>query len=683
MNKKLIAGLMILILCLMTAVSAGAANIFLFPEKMITVHEGETVETALRREGVYDGDGEIEYVSSKPQIAEISADGVITGKKQGQTTVSASLVRGGKKVGRAQMTVKVVKAVTKVTLNTAGLAIFDSEDDTIFSLLNEETDLKVLAVAAGANVTLTATCTPEDATNKAVTFTTSDAGVARVVNGKVLKGLQRGECDLIIASTQDPEITETYRVLVTQPVKKIQIDAPSKTVAAGSSLQLTASCQPDDASIKNVVWTSKTPAIASVDENGKVTGLKRGNASIVASAADGSKASANFQVAVTQPVTAVSLAESEIPVIVGRAVQVKASVLPADASDKAVDWETSDESIATVKNGRVSGVRAGTCTLRCISRSNPEVTAEATLIVCQQVTKIICTTPIEELKLLTGQSLQLQWEVQPEDATIKTLSFRSQHVKVLSVDDNGVVTAKARGTGTVIATAQDGSKRQGTVKVTVIQPVTGVSIQKPLYYVQRGWNGSIRAVVEPRNANNQKVYWSSEDESIVTMRSNGTSTGSAHGQGNGITTVSAYTDDGGFVATTRVRVGNFNAAVMVEELDVNANNEIKIVLRNMSDDITFENIYYTIECFDMEGNPMICNKDGESTSFQGSYPFEVSPRDRTYHGSFRFKDYEIDQQLGAVILTVTGWRDTDGVTWTIPESERVPRQWTRLWPSNG
>ena len=75
---------------------------------------------------------------------------------------------------------------------------------------------------------------------------------------------------------------------------------------------------------------------------------------------------------------------------------------------------------------------------------------------------------------------------------------------------------------------------------------------------------------------------------------------------------------------------------------------------------------------------MICNTDGESTWFDGSYPFELYPRDQTVHGSFRFHNAVIEEQLGAVVLVVTRWTDAEGVTWTIPESERLHRQWTNL-----
>jgi len=331
-----------------------------------------------------------------------------------------------------------------------------------------------------------------------------------------------------------------------------------------------------------------------------------------------------------------------------------------------------------VKNGQIAGHKAGICTVTCTSNSDPDVWAELTVTVSQLVTRIENINPQADLTLKVGETVETDWSVLPSDATNKGMTFKSQQPKVATVDSFGVVTAVGRGVATIVATAADGSKKQGTVKITVIQPVTGVSIPKDLYYIQRGTSATLRAVVEPRNANNQKVYWSSEDERIATVRSNGTSTGSVYGVSSGTTTVTAWTDDGGFTASTRVRIGNFNEAVMVEELYVDERNNIRISLRNMTTDITLENICYTIECYDMQGYPMICNRDGESTSFTGDYPSLLEPLERTVHGAFRFRNYVIPDQLGAVILTVTGWTDADGITWTIPESERIPAQWTRM-----
>lgn len=678
MKKRLIIWVTVLALCLTAAVPALAANVFMFAEKVINIYEGETFRTDLRREGVYEGDGELVYASGKDAVATISQDGLVTGVSKGKTEVSVSLMRNGKRVGnKATATVNVLRAVSKVTLNTTKLSVYEPDDPTVTSLLREPTEYRVLVMPAGSVATLAATCTPEDASEKKVTFTTTDAGVAKVA-GTSIKAIQRGECDLVIASVQDPQVTETFRVLVIQPIKTIQINAGDKKVAAGAALQLSFTCQPDNASIPQVTWVSKTPAIASVDENGVVTGLKRGNATITATAADGSHATATVNISVTQPVTGISFAQQEVPVIAGRTAMAKVSVAPADATDKTVSWSTSDESIATVRgNGQVVGVKAGVCTLTATSNSNPEISASTTVVVSQLVTKIENANTADELTLRVGESVQTRWNILPEDATVTALTFRSNSPKIATVDENGVVRAMSRGVVTIVATSKDGGKKQGSVKVTVIQPVTGVSIQRARYYIQRGAGGTIRAVVEPKNANNQKVYWSSMDEGIATVRSNGTSTGFVSGISAGTTTVSTYTEDGGFTANTEIRVGSWNSAVLTEELFVDASNKIRITLRNMLPDVTISNVHYIIECYDTDGNPFVCNTDGESCQFEGDYPYLLMPYDRTIHGSFSFKNYVIDRPLGAVVLTVVSWQDDSGFRYVIPEYDRVRTQWTR------
>lgn len=678
MKKRLLILALAAVLCVVFTAPALAANVFLFTEKTITLREGETYESALRREGVYAGEGEITYSSGKPSIAAVSGDGVITAVSKGQVTVTASLNRNGKRVGRAQITVKVIRPVTKVTLSTEGLKVYQPQDEAVSELLTLAAEHPVIVISAGGTAALNATCTPTDASDKNITYTTTDAGVAQMIGKRTLKGLQRGECELIVASAQDPEVTETWHVLVIQPVKKIEIRAGDKKVPVGGTLQLSAVCSPEDASIPAVTWSSRNPAIASVDENGLVTGVKKGQVIIQATAADGSRVVGNVSLNVTQPVTGLTFSQAEIPVIAGRTAAAKVTVSPASASDKSLTWFSSDEGIATVKGGRITGVKAGRCTVTCVSVSNPEVTASVSVVVSQLVTGIQCATPADQLSLLVGETVQLDWTVLPADATNPELSFRSAHARIASVDANGIVRALSRGTATIVATAQDGSRKQGIAKINVIQPVTGVTVQNGLYYVQRGSSANIRAVVEPRNANNQLVYWSIDDESIATVRSSGTSTGSVTGLRNGTATVTCVTDDGGYTASAQIKVGNYNSAVMVEDLQVYDDNDIRIVLRNMTDDITMSSVRFRVECFDISGEPMICNEDGESTYFDGTYPFELYPMDRTVHGYFRFEDDMLTEPLGGLIFTVLSWRDTDGYTWTIPESEQIHRQWARF-----
>ena len=305
------------------------------------------------------------------------------------------------------------------------------------------------------------------------------------------------------------------------------------------------------------------------------------------------------------------------------------------------------------------------------------MTAEIPVKVSQLVTKIECTNSEADLRLKTGESVELTWKVSPKDATNKGLTFRSLAPKVATVDENGVVTALGRGVATIVATAKDIGRKQCSIRVNVIQPVTGVEMVRQLYYVQLGWSTTVRAQVLPRNANNQRVQWSSVNERIATVRSNGTSTGSVYGASVGTTTITAFTEDGGYTATTQVKVGHFNDAVMIEEFYLDANDNIRLSLRNMTRDLTLGNVHFKIEVFDIAGNPLICSPDGTSSVFEGDYQYLLAPLSRTYRTGFRYREHTIDRQIGMMQLTVISWRDADGYTWTIPESERVSSQWTK------
>ena len=102
----------------------------------------------------------------------------------------------------------------------------------------------------------------------------------------------------------------------------------------------------------------------------------------------------------------------------------------------------------------------------------------------------------------------------------------------------------------------------------------------------------------------------------------------------------------------------------------------------MTPNVTFSNIHFIVECYDTEGNPFVCNKDGESTFFEANYPHILGPYERTIHGAFNFGNYLIDRPLGRVVLTVVSWKDDDGFPYTIPENERVRTTWNGLNPIN-
>lgn len=660
------------LLLMLTAGTALADPGWSFTEKQVVLYEGETFQTEILREGAAAEEGKITYVSSSPAAVSVSEDGTVTALKKGKASVTARLAIG-KKRWKTVLDVTVLRRVTRVTLNTKGLPVYDPSDLQIEGLLKEPADGPVLVIPAGRSVQLKAVCTPEDASSTKVVYSTDDAGVARV-SGAVLQAQQRGECNLTIASVQNPEVTETIRVAVIQPVRKLELSAGNRKVAVGGMLQADFSCEPSNASLQSVIWSSRNPTIASVDENGVITGLKKGNAVIAAKAADGSGATATITVSVTRTAEAITLNHAEIEAVAnGKPVYLKAVLSPADTSDKSVHWESSDPEIATVEAGKVIGRRAGTCTVTATSLSNPALTASAQVRVVQRVTAIVFDDP-QGISMKVGETAQLSWRVEPEDASDKSVTFSTNHTAIATVDGSGLVRGLKRGVATITAKAADKSNKTGRIKVTVIQPVLGVQLKVFLHHVQLyDEYHRATALTVPRDANNQNMIWTTGDPYIATARGTGNA---CYLTGNqvGDTSLTVTTEDGGYTATGEIRVRDYNGAVLVEGLWVDADNRIRIVLRNMSD-FTIARVHFRVECFDREGNPMVCNVDGESTSFEGTYPLALDPGMRSVHGQFTFRDAAFTDPLGMVVLTVTRYTDLEGYTWDIPEEAQVPRNW--------
>ena len=215
-----------------------------------------------------------------------------------------------------------------------------------------------LTVEEGSSVALTATVLPDYATDKTVTWSTSDADVAIAVKG-IVAGLTPGTAT-ITAKVGNVEATCTVTVVrKTIQVRSIELDQTKATVVEGDTLTLTATVNPDNADDKTVTWKSSDTAVAIV-ENGVVIAVAPGTATITATA--GSK-SATCVVTVEErfiPVTEVILSYTEVTLEVGESLEIAATVLPENATEPTVSWKSSSSKIATIRRKTITAVAPGT-----------------------------------------------------------------------------------------------------------------------------------------------------------------------------------------------------------------------------------------------------------------------------------------------------------------------------------
>ena len=163
----------------------------------------------------------------------------------------------------------------------------------------------------GETLQLTATITPSDATIKTVAWKSSNTGVATVDDNGLVRAIAPGSATITATTTDGTELSASCRVTVVQRVEGITLNETSLTLTLPETAQLYAQITPSNATNQTVTWTSSNAAIARVDNNGLVTSVAQGTATIRATTTDGSHLTASCVVTVRrQLVTSITLNES-------------------------------------------------------------------------------------------------------------------------------------------------------------------------------------------------------------------------------------------------------------------------------------------------------------------------------------------------------------------------------------
>jgi uncharacterized protein YjdB len=208
----------------------------------------------------------------------------------------------------------------------------------------------------GGTATLVATVNPATATDKTVTWSSNNTEVATVdANGKVTAV---GGGSATITATAGGK-SATCDVTVTVPVTGVSLNKTTLTLSVNATETLTATVNPSDASNKNFTWSSSNTAVATV-VNGSVTAVGVGTATITVTTEDGGKTATCAVMVNPVEVTSVTLDQNTLSLTKGGTATLVATVNPSDASNKNITWSSSNTSVATVANGVVTAVSAGT-----------------------------------------------------------------------------------------------------------------------------------------------------------------------------------------------------------------------------------------------------------------------------------------------------------------------------------
>ena len=304
---------------------------------------------------------------------------------------------------------------------------------------------------------LVATVLPSGATDKSVTWSSSNENIATVDSNGVVSGVASGDATITV-TTVDRGYTAQCSVSVTSVihVTSVSLNKATTEIKKGETEQLTVTVLPANATDKSVTWSSSDPTIATVSNDGTITAVGCGSATITVTTTDGGY-TAQCATSVVNPVTGVTLDKNIIYIKTGNTYQLDATVSPSDAcGDKSVSWSSSDSSIVSVSNdGLVTAVASGSAVIT-VTTTVGSYTATCTVEVSEPVAVTSVTLDISTLDITVGQTRQLIATVLPSDAYDKSVTWSSSNSNIATVTSNGLVTAVSAGTANIIVTTTDG-----------------------------------------------------------------------------------------------------------------------------------------------------------------------------------------------------------------------------------
>ena len=410
-------------------------------------------------------------------------------------------------------------------------------------------------ITEGGSAVLSASVSPEAASDRAVAWSSSDRSVATVDKSGTVHGLRPGTATVTAtAEGKSGTCAVTVKAKAVN-VTEVTLDRAELTLTEGETETLTATVKPDNADNRKVTWSSDKTEVATVDGAGRVTAVKAGEATVTVTTEDGGK-TATCKVTVKAKavnVAEVTLDRTELTLTEGETGTLTATVRPDNADNRKVTWSSDKTEVATVGgDGKVTAVKAGEAVITVTTEDGGKTATCKVTVKAKTVGVTEVTLDRTELTLTEGETETLTATVKPDNADNKKVAWSSDKTDVATVGGDGKVTAVKAGEATVTVTTEDGGKT-ATCKVTVKAKtvgVTDVTLDKTELTLTEGETETLTATVKPDNADNRKVAWSSDKTDVATVGGDGRVTAVKAGEA----VVTVTTEDGGKTATCKVTV---------------------------------------------------------------------------------------------------------------------------------
>lgn len=455
--------------------------------------------------------------SLNTNIATVSSYGRVTGVSKGSTQIRYEYRTGPSTTKYAYINITVTDDTEPVT----GINVSPSTA-TIGS--------------GGGQTTLTATVSPSNATNKTVTWTSSDTSISTVNSNGVVTGVNPGTAT-ITGTTSDGGYTDTCVVTV-QPiaVTGITLDKHSvSNVGNGDVISFTATISPANASNTGITVNPAGGTYTDLVRNGNVWTFNfrveqsSGTASVSVRTTDGNKTdTCTISIISTVAVTGISLNKSSLSLSSGNTSQLVATVTPSNATNKTVNWSSSNTSVATVNSsGLVTAISNGNATITATTSSGG-YTATCNVSVVTPVTGITLSDSSTTIKYssISNITKTINATVSPSNASNKNVTWSSSNSDIVSVTPGGVIHGEALGTATITCASVSNPSVTATCTVTVLPTIIIAPASTTL---NAGQTTQLSCTTMPSGIS---IQWVSSNTSVATVNQSGLVEGKSAGTAN-------------------------------------------------------------------------------------------------------------------------------------------------------
>ena len=458
----------------------------------------------------------LNWTSDNKSVATVDGNGVVTPVKNGTCKIIATTADGTNIKGNCSITVDIKPQVigldkTSYTFNGA------------------------------IKMQLKATILPTQASNTKINWTSDDENIATVNENGVVTPKKKGTCH-IIATTADSAAIKANCEIIVEVVKATSIKIRNNSysiVSVNQTPSFSPTISPSGTTNKKVKWTSSDEKIAVVSENGVVKPVKNGTCKIIATTTDGTNLSAFVDLTVNIPPTTIKLDKSSYTFNDTKNMQLKATILPTQASNTKLNWTSDNKSVATVDgNGVVTPVKNGTCNITATTADGTNIKGNCNITVDFKVTSISFSTTSYTITSV-NQTPSFRATISPSNAANKSVKWTSSDENVAKVSTNGVIKPVKNGTCKIIATTTDGTNLSASIDITVDIKATGMKLDKTNYTFNKAETIKINPVITPSNAS-KKLTWTSSNTKVAIVSSDGKVTP----VGKGTCKITATTTDG-------------------------------------------------------------------------------------------------------------------------------------------